>query len=173
MSRNVRESTNILYRARKPREVTSSRPTPPRALRPEEKAEVRAVLNGCQAAYEVRHRKSFPGLGYQSSRHEQLVTLADRYRINIYIADGPLYEGFYENKGLQKHLSEVQRELDRFAEQSGYVHHLAAGFAFPSHQMKSADHVRHLSAERYTQTLTLEIKFGRVAARTNLQGESQ
>jgi len=34
-----------LYRARKPRKVMVSRTTPPRALRPEEKAQVRIVLN--------------------------------------------------------------------------------------------------------------------------------
>ncbi|MCP4605651.1 MAG: IS3 family transposase, partial [Proteobacteria bacterium] len=33
-----------LYRARKPRKVTVSRTTPPRALKPEEKAQVRTVL---------------------------------------------------------------------------------------------------------------------------------
>ncbi len=43
--RALRVPRSNLYRARKPRDATSSRPSPARALRPEEKVKVRSVLN--------------------------------------------------------------------------------------------------------------------------------
>jgi hypothetical protein len=88
---------------------------------------------------------------------EQVITLAERYHVNVYIANGPIYEGLYGNEDFQEYISEVRKALGEFAEQSAYVHYLPALSVFPDSQMEDVAHVIHPAAERYTEILAAEI----------------
>ncbi|MCP4543617.1 MAG: hypothetical protein GY832_41420 [Chloroflexi bacterium] len=106
----------------------------------------------------VENRKSgFSLSDINQTSLEQIIALSEQYHINVFIANSPIYEGLYENKDFQAYFSKVQMELDRFAEQSEYIHYLSTPFTFPINQMQNTDHVIHSAAEEYTEMLALEI----------------
>lgn len=88
---------------------------------------------------------------------EQVIALAEGYQINVFIANGPIYEGLYRNEDFQEYLSEVREALSGFAERSEYVHYLPTVPVFPASQMENADHVIRPAAEKYTEILAAEI----------------
>jgi hypothetical protein len=115
-------------------------------------------LDSRQQIKSVENRKNdFSLSDINQASLDQIVTLSERYHINVFITNGPIYEGLYENKDFQAYFSEIQRELDRFAEQSKYVHYLSTPLTFSSNQMENTDHVIHSAAEEYTEMLALEI----------------
>jgi hypothetical protein len=88
---------------------------------------------------------------------EKIIELAERYRFNIYLLNGPVYEGLYQNAEFQEYLSGVQQQMDEFARQSEYVHHISTILTFPAGQMQSTDHLILSAAQVYTGKVVEEI----------------
>jgi hypothetical protein len=81
----------------------------------------------------------------------QLVTLAEREEMNVYLVSSPLYEGLAGNELFQAYDAELDRTLDSFAASSEYVHHLPVLSVYASDQMQNVDHVVYEGALRYTK----------------------
>jgi len=91
------------------------------------------------------------------SAMDRLIALADRYGINVYVANGPLYKGLCESEQFGRYFAQVRKELERFADSSEHIHYLPTVATFPADQMQEADHVIYPAAEIYTDQVVQEI----------------
>jgi hypothetical protein len=81
---------------------------------------------------------------------EQLVDLAERDGVNVYLTSSPLYQGLAENEQFRAYFSQLQQTLESFASQSEYIHILPVLSLHKSDQMQN-DHVIYDAAIRYTE----------------------
>lgn len=87
----------------------------------------------------------------------ELARLSDEYGIEVYLANGPLYEGLFETEEFQAYYGAVQDVLREASEQSPTVHYVPHNFAFPLAEMRSADHVAPPAAVTYTKQLAEQV----------------
>jgi hypothetical protein len=88
---------------------------------------------------------------------DRIITLAEQYSINVYIANSPVYEAFYENPLFQNYFAKIQewwRDVDK---QSDYITYIPSVITFPLNQMQELFHVIHSAAEIYTEKIALKI----------------
>lgn len=129
----------------------------PDGYMPVTEADPRYVERDVEEHFDLVRENSFVLAEINRTSLEQIIVLADRHHIDVFIANGPIYEGLSEDEDFQEYFSEVQKELNGFAVRSEHVHYLPALAAFSSSQMQNVDHVIHSAAEKYTETLAVEI----------------
>lgn len=84
----------------------------------------------------------------------RMVRLAEKYRFRLYLANGPLYEGIYEDRFFKRYLADVNTFISDAANQSGYVTHLfSTPVTYKDDEMQLIDHLVAKAAEHYTQKL--------------------
>ncbi|GAA6621737.1 hypothetical protein [Scytonema sp. NUACC26] len=87
----------------------------------------------------------------------RIVTEAEKYNFDVYLANSPLYEVLYENEKFKAYFSQVQKTLNAYANRSEKIHHIQKPMTFPKEQMENADHVVYSAAKVYTNELITEI----------------
>ncbi|MFX0198421.1 MAG: hypothetical protein ACFFCW_20060 [Candidatus Hodarchaeota archaeon] len=88
---------------------------------------------------------------------EQTIALADHYKINIYIANSPMYEGLYQNESFQAYYGEIREMLKSYTDRNQLVNYIDKSVTFPRDQMENANHALHSAAQIYTKMLVTEI----------------
>jgi hypothetical protein len=88
---------------------------------------------------------------------DQMVALADEHDFNLYLANGPLYEGLVQASGAQEYFAGLHQTLERYANRSNNVHYLDLLAGIPLENMQNVDHVNHDAAEMYSHMLAAEI----------------
>ena len=88
----------------------------------------------------------------------QIIELAERYKFNVYLANGPVYEGLYETEDFRTYIASVREALGTFAASSEWLHYiLQVPATFPADQMQNVDHLVYSAALVYTDELVSEI----------------
>ncbi|MFX0199764.1 MAG: hypothetical protein ACFFCW_26885 [Candidatus Hodarchaeota archaeon] len=122
--------------------------------------------NNPSPAYVERHTKylvqiakenQFEPLEINLRALEQIIALADHYKINIYIANSPMYEGLYQNESFQAYYGDILKMLKSYTVRNQLVHYIDKSVTFPSDQMENAIHVIYSAAQIYTKMLVTEI----------------
>ena len=89
---------------------------------------------------------------------KQLTVLAEKYDFDVFLADGPIYEGLYRQKAFFQYVSKVRKTLHSIVSKSRRLHYLSRlSIVFPKGQMESADHVIYSAAMVYTNRICDEI----------------
>lgn len=89
---------------------------------------------------------------------EHIVNLAEKYDLNIYLANSPIYEKLYENQDFKAYFTNLQDTLDSYAAKSERVHYIREPITFPKEEMENADHLVYSAAKVYTDRLISQIK---------------
>jgi len=89
---------------------------------------------------------------------QRVRSLAEEYGFDVFIANGPLFEGLVADKEFQKYFSHVVSYLDDFVSHSARLHYISRSpMAFAVDQMQSVDHLIYPAARMYTDNLVTEI----------------
>ena len=88
-----------------------------------------------------------------------IVKLAEQHKINVYIANSPIYQELYQHPDFQAYYNQVQKELQRNSDRSKNIHRIMAKpMTFSKEEMQNADHLIVSAAKSYTKQLGKEIK---------------
>jgi hypothetical protein len=87
----------------------------------------------------------------------EIVGLANRYGINVYLANSPLYEDMLKDGQFREYYAAVEDWLRESAERSAHIHFLAGTVTFGMDQMDRVDHVTHSTALSFTHSLAARI----------------
>lgn len=88
---------------------------------------------------------------------DRMVALADEHDFELYLANGPLYEGLAQASAIQEFFADLNQTLEESAGRSNNAHYLTLLAGMPLEQMQNIDHVNHAAAEVYSQMLASEI----------------
>jgi len=85
--------------------------------------------------------------------------LAEKYHVQVYIANGPLFKQVAEDPRFVRYYQELRASLQQLCNSSDYLHFITnEPITFPVSLMQNADHVIEEGSKAYTQTLTERIK---------------
>ena len=87
-----------------------------------------------------------------------IITLANQYKINVYIVDAPTYEKLYEYDAFQIHRKQLQAWLESVANQSDFVHYIPLVAIFSKDEMVNTNHITHDAAIVYTKQVAELLK---------------
>lgn len=106
----------------------------------------------------LRRRKPFQMSEINRVGLVQLRELAETYGVDIYLANGPIYEGLYQHPEFQAYFKQVEAALEEFAATSPRIRYLAgAPQLFSKEEMVNTDHLIHTASQAYTRSLIEEI----------------
>lgn len=89
---------------------------------------------------------------------EYIRDLAERQHFDVFIANGPLYQGLYDDSAFQAYYQEVREAIIPVVSSSDRMHFiLDPPMAFPIEQMQSADHITAAAALDFTARIIDEI----------------
>jgi hypothetical protein len=92
---------------------------------------------------------------------DAIVSMAEKYKINVYITNSPIYEGLDRNKDFLAYFDRLQKTFQELDDRSPQIHYIAQPIAFPKEVMQNADHLVESSAKVYTEKLVEKIqRFG-------------
>jgi hypothetical protein len=107
-----------------------------------------ASYKGAQAVFDEPAVKSL----------EQIAALAKQFGFDVYLANGPLYEGLYESQEYLAYANQVRDWLDTFSASHERVHHiLRTPKTFPADLMENVVHVIGSAAPGYTEAVVSEM----------------
>ncbi len=90
---------------------------------------------------------------------QQILSLADQYQFDLFLANGPLYEELPHDSAFRGYFQSLQDALRLVGAASSRVHYLAEQpVTFPAEQMQSADHVAYSAAKAYSCVLAQGIR---------------
>jgi len=95
--------------------------------------------------------------GHQHEALYFLSELADRYGINVYISNGPIYKDLAERILFIKYMQQLKSYMSQFSKKSTYFHYIEPVMTFPAHHMQSVDHVIHPAAIQFTERIAAVI----------------
>jgi hypothetical protein len=88
----------------------------------------------------------------------RICELAEKHRLDIYIANGPLFEGLYADSAFMDYIRDVQSAIREITCRYDHVNYiLNPPTIFPAHAMQSADHVAYDGAVAYSKRIADEI----------------
>jgi len=116
------------------------------------------VVNGARDHIQFTSENGFQISKLNDLAMQEIVELADSYRINVYLVNSPVYEGLYADPTYQDYLYGVQAKLAGFAIYSQFVYHIEAVQTFPADLMQNPDHLIQPGAEIYTHWLVEQIR---------------
>jgi len=91
---------------------------------------------------------------------EHIAALAEQFNFDVYLANGPIYEGLTENQEYLAYLSRFGDWLDTFAAKHERVHYvLRKPVTFPADLMELTVHVIGSAAPQYTEALVSDILY--------------
>jgi hypothetical protein len=86
-----------------------------------------------------------------------IAKLAEEYEFEVYITNGPLFQGLYENQDFFTYFSQVDNMLNSWANQSDHLHYISQVITFPESQMTITDHLTYTGALVFTERIVSEI----------------
>ena len=95
---------------------------------------------------------------------EHLIALAEQYHFDLYLVNGPSYEGLLRDEPFRAYYNDMRTALEGYSGRSRYVHYLSAPRPFPLAEMNSTDHVIFTAAQRLTEQVSAEIAAARSGA---------
>ncbi len=124
----------------------------------ESNADPRRVLEDTQVHLDfVRGRR--PVISDLNRRAlERICVLADEHRFDVFIANGPLFEGLYADVVFQQYFVRIQSAIANMAGRFDHVYYILNPPAiFSADVMQSADHVSYPGAVHYSTRIAREI----------------
>jgi len=98
---------------------------------------------------------------------KRICTLAREYRFDVFIANGPLFEGLYADATFDEYFAEVQAAINEIVgEYHRTCYILNPPAIFPADAMQSADHVACDAAVEYSERIAREIRILREQQKT-------
>jgi hypothetical protein len=97
----------------------------------------------------------------------EMVVLADSYDFDLYLVNGPIYDGVVQHDPTRAYITRVNQTLEEVASQSDYVHHVDMLAMFPLEQMQSSDHVIFAAARTFSEMLASELDKIQIGAKAN------
>ncbi len=89
---------------------------------------------------------------------ERIKELAEKHKFDVFIANGPVYQGLYDDPDFQKYYDVVRQSIGEITATSDYLHYiLDPPMTFDANKMQSADHVIASSARDYTAKIAESI----------------
>ncbi len=131
----------------------------PKGFMSADKADPRQVLKDTENHLEFVRQKR-PVLSVSNRKAlEYIGRLADQYRFDVFVANGPIYRGLYADSVFVTYYDRLRAELSAVIGTNGHMHYiLDPPMTFDKEAMQSADHVVTFAAEAYTARLAREIK---------------
>ncbi|MCB8943380.1 MAG: hypothetical protein H6658_06470 [Ardenticatenaceae bacterium] len=130
----------------------------PNGFMPQPSASPQRVNQEANALLRSMPNRSFKISDLNQQSLTQLITLAETYDIQIYLAAGPLFEGLMADEQFQRYFAEAQAALQQYDQQSDHFHLLSDPITFPADQMENPDHIVGDSVVRYTTTIAAAIR---------------
>jgi len=154
------ESSSLTYVLQNPwKAFRKNMPLEPDGFMIENKADPKQVVEDTKVHLDFVRQNKRVMSDLNRAALEKIRNLADEYQFDVYIANGPLYEGLYADSAFQAYYWQVWEAIYRIASTSEHLHYiLNPPMIFPADRMQSADHVTAAAAEQYTARITKEIE---------------
>ena len=88
---------------------------------------------------------------------DQIVLLAEHYKMPVYLFNSPLYEGLYNDPAFYAYLEKALGRVSRLNDDSAYVRIQSEVMTFPLEEMQTVDHLILSAAEVYTNWIAGQI----------------
>jgi hypothetical protein len=90
---------------------------------------------------------------------DRIAEVTRNHGIEVYLVNGPLYEGVSRSPDFRNHFRGVQDALSAYSEKHPHIHFLMKDpMTFPANQMQTPGHLIHSAAKTFTARLISEIK---------------
>ncbi|MCP4566316.1 MAG: hypothetical protein GY841_01915 [FCB group bacterium] len=90
---------------------------------------------------------------------ETISRLAEKHQFEVFIANGPVYIGLYEDSSFQKYYGALKTELERITGNNPHLHYiLNPPMTFDKEDLQSVDHVTATATQTYSTRLAAEMR---------------
>jgi len=116
------------------------------------------VESDCEAKIESLKKHEFRVSRLNREAISCIVSVAERYEFDVYLVNGPIYEGLYKSKEFLAYFDGLGATLEGVVMKGKRLHYiLREPMTFPKELMQNTRHVVQAGAREYTRRLASEI----------------